>query len=134
MTKKSKNFKKEEGKFLKKGSGHLSESKLEHLQKQYQSLLPEKINLLNQKFDDVRKAVNQHTLNSLKAEVHEIGQGANTYGYMQVCDLCNQFEQEISQKIKEVPTSTKNDEWLDDFDQSLKKIKEGFYGKEKKKP
>lgn len=133
MTKKKpKNFNNEERKLLEKSSGHLAGPGLEKLQQEFQKFLPRQLNALNEKYDNLCKTVTKDAFNSLKSEVHSIGNEATAYGYLQVKDLCNQFEEDILQKIKDFPKAAKEKEWVQEYERSLNRIKECFNGKEKK--
>jgi HPt (histidine-containing phosphotransfer) domain-containing protein len=99
---------------------------LEKLEEEYKNSIPEKIDSLQKHIENLRQAMNEETLKTLRIEVHKIAGTAGSFGFSQVSKICKEFEQDLIQKMKEFPSFHGNSQWITDLDNYLIKVRKGF--------
>lgn len=99
---------------------------LEKLEAEYKKNFPGKIELFQSLMDALHHSFQEETLLALRIEVHKMAGSAGSFGFPEVSVICKEFERDIIQKIKELPSSGENSQWILDFDSYLKKIKDAF--------
>ncbi|WP_068470046.1 response regulator [Candidatus Protochlamydia phocaeensis] len=97
------------------------ENRLLALQKEYDSSIFQKIEILTNLIKAVQKDPNLPQLNELHSEIHKMSGSAGSFGYDSVSILCKKKDEEIRNRIES--NDFKDQNWLLSFNEFLQKIK-----------
>lgn len=98
----------------------------ESLLKEYNASIPRKIQALQNLIDEMRGSIQESSLKSLRSEVHKLAGNAGTYGYMEVSNICKEFEQLLIKRLQDFADNKNNPNTVAEFDAYLKNITNAF--------
>jgi len=101
--------------------------RLETITENYRKKIPETLATLRKLLDNVKNNLSDETLKALKFQIHKLAGNAGVYGYVQVSEICKEFDSELSLKIEALKHGKDDLRWINHFECYLEKIEEGFF-------
>ena len=99
-----------------------SDPDFDRLQKDYQATISKKLSDLSDLIEAVRKAPSLETLTALRFIVHKLAGNAGVFGYIEVSQMCKQFEWYLVQQLQ-APLKL-DPKLLEECDRYFQKIKQ----------
>jgi len=96
------------------------------IQQEYIDSIPGKLKNIEKLVNELRHEITEESLQEINRIVHRMAGSAGAYGFMQVTEICRKFDLELIQKIRVFKESGGQESWIANFDDYLKKIKQGF--------
>ncbi|MCE2983775.1 MAG: response regulator [Parachlamydia sp.] len=109
-----------------KVEGEGEEKLYEDLMTRYNSLIPEKIERLEEQILNIQKKPSIDHLTVFKNEIHKIAGSAGSYGYLRVTQLCREMEKSAVEQIELAEKDLVSSEWLDSLDEFFTQMKLNF--------
>ena len=99
---------------------------LKELQQEYEESIPQKVQLLSDLIDQVKKEKNKESLTALRGEAHKIAGNAGSFGFGEVSALCKEMDQKLVREIESFSPSIFSKAFIDSLDLFLTEVKAHF--------
>lgn len=104
----------------------------ENLHREYKESIPDKIKAIDKIILDLKEQMTQESLLALNLHIHKLAGSAGVYGFSELGEICNQFHQDLIQKIEIFKTGGNQDKWTEGFEKYLSRLKQKAFLNEKK--
>jgi UDP-N-acetyl-D-glucosamine dehydrogenase len=102
------------------------EDSFQSLIRAYQTSIPDRLELLQGLFEDMKKKPNESTLKALRLQIHKLAGNAGLYGYDEVSKICKEFDEVLGKDIILFQQNANTKDWIEEFNSYMEKIKKSF--------